>query len=62
MKKLVSLLLVLLLCVSVLAASLQTVGRTAEADPAPASTVTAPARDPDPINTFPGNDNHEVIE
>lgn len=60
MKKFVSLLLSLLLCVSLLAVSLQAVGHAAEPDPDP--TVTVIPGDPDPVNTYPPKDDRDDAE
>lgn len=59
MKKIVSLILALLLCASVLAASLQTVCLAAEPDPTPTPTATA---EPDPVNGLPDGENQETRE
>lgn len=59
MKKIVSLALALLLCASILAASLQTICLAAEPDPTPTPTATA---EPDPVNGLPDDESHENTE
>lgn len=61
MKKIVSLALALLLCASILAASLQTVCLAAEPGPDPTPTPTATA-EPDPVNGFPDDESFEATE
>ena len=58
MKKIVSLALAVLLCASILAASLQTVCLAAKPEPAPAPTPTATA-EPDPVNGLPADEERE---
>lgn len=62
MKKLVSLFLSLLLCMSVLAASLQAVGNAAAPDPDPAVTTVIAPSDPDGLNTIPPRNDTEDTE
>lgn len=62
MKKFVSLFLVLLLCMSVLAASLRAVCDTAAADTDPKPTVTVVPSDPDGLNTVPPDKDTEGRE
>lgn len=56
MKKFVVLFFALLLCVSVLAASLQAVGYATADDPDPKPTVTVAPGGPDGLNTYPPTD------
>lgn len=53
MKKLVTLFFALVLCVSVLAASLQAAGYASATDPDPKPTVTIAPGNPDSPNTYP---------
>lgn len=59
MKKIVSLILALLLCASVLAASLQTVCLAAEPNPTPTPTATS---EPNSINGLPDGSSREDQE
>lgn len=62
MKKIASFLLVLALCVSILAVSLQTFCSAAESDQDPVPTVSIIPGDPDLVNTVPPREDLDDTE